>query len=140
MALGSPPRNPIKRGASLFYGLVAVVVGVMVYLVVFGGAKPSLGLAAPVVVTLVAGFVLGLFSSSWRIALICSWLIALIGLLGLLVGSRGFGPTVGDNSTATSFGWALLIGGLGGAGAGGYLGAALRARVRGRSEESASRG
>lgn len=125
----------MKRASSVFYGVVAVVVGAMVYPVVFRAYNHGLGLAAPVVVILVAGLVLGLFSRSWRIALLCSWLIVLIGLVGLLVSTLA--PTVGDNSTTASLGGALLVGGLGGAGVGGYFGAKLRARGERVSEKPA---
>ena len=83
---------------------------------------PHLRLIAPLVVTLVAGFALGLLSGSWRIAVVCSWFIALLGLAGALF---DLVPVFGGIELDLPL--ALLVGGLGGAVAGGLLGARVRA-------------
>ena len=114
----------MNRGRSIFYRVVAIVVGVLAY-PVSGTAWHRLGPAGPVVVTLIAGLALGLLSRSWRIALLSSWLVAVVG--GISMASSTLGTSPGHKTEPSSLlSGALLIGGPAGAAAGGYLGARLR--------------
>jgi hypothetical protein len=125
-----------SRARSLFFALVAVVIGILVlpivgaagrYLVLLGLTLDRAELVAPLIVTLLGGFAVGLFSRSWRLALLCSWFIAPIGLFGLFVALLDFGfPFWSYGPVALDLPLGLLLGGLVGAAAGGYLGAKLR--------------
>jgi len=118
MPMAQPGAN---RARPLFYTLIAAVIGILVYPIVFGVAMAHLMLFAPLVVTLVAGFALGLLSRSWRIAIVCSWFIVLVGVVGTL---PALVPLYGGIELDLPL--ALLVGGPGGAAVGGFLGARLR--------------
>ncbi len=114
----------MNRGRSIFYRVVAIVVGVLAY-PVSGTAWHRLGPAGPVVVTLIAGLALGLLSRSLQIALLSSWFVAVVG--GISMASSTLGTSPGHKTEPSSLlSGALLIGGPAGAAAGGYLGARLR--------------
>jgi hypothetical protein len=125
-----------NRAQSLFYALVALVIGILVfplavaagrYLVLHGLTLDYAELVAPLVVTLLAGLAVGLFSRSWRFALLCSWFFALFGLLSLFVALLDFAfPFWSYGPVALDLPLRLMLGGLGGAAAGGYLGAKVR--------------
>ena len=128
---------PVNWMRSVFFTLVAAVVGVLIYPLALGAVMPRVGLVAPPLVTLIAGFVVGLLSGSWRIAVVCSWFTSLVGVAGLLIElvalpacavcvSGGMGPTATGLDVALS----LALGGLSGAFVGGWLGANMERWVR----------
>jgi hypothetical protein len=106
---------------AIFYSALAFVVGLVIYPLVFSVAIPAIGLLGPLVLTLVSGFVIGLFSRSWWIAIFCSWFLA---LLGLLLAVLALVPLFGGPPLDLM--WSLLVGAPLGAAIGGYLGAKSR--------------
>jgi hypothetical protein len=117
----------MNRRRSIFLPVVAIVFGVVIYVGV-GGASRRLGLAGPAVVTLIIGLAIGALSRSWRIALLSSWLVTLVGLIAMA--SSTLGSSVERSEPSSLLSGSLLVGGPAGAAAGGYLGA----RVRGARE------